>query len=176
VVNGRTVDDWGSEPAALARRRRHRVAVGCVAVGLVAVAPSVWWLTGLPKQPDWPDPYFMVRPLDLPPGLVLSIGLVSITLVVVGAATMAREVTAGVWPFGWCGVAVSLGLLSAYVGWTYRIATMEVTGANIGGGMLVFGLAPVAIATLLSALRFAERASERRQSPTRVRGRSRPTA
>lgn len=124
----------------MGHRSARAVSIG---VALVAVAPLAWWVSmAIPDEvPEERLEYadYALRPPDLSGDEKLTIGLISLTLVLGGATVLANGITSGRMRREWLGVLLPPAALAAYAGLTYRIGTAPVSGANIGFGMLALG-------------------------------------
>lgn len=133
-------------------------------VGVVACAPALWWLVDLtaPAEALGRDDYLVEQPA-LDDWSRNAIGIAGMAGAVMLLATLAAQWRSSSADRRWVGVIAPLGLLAAYVGSTYAIASRPSGGANIGGGVLVLGLLPVTLGSVLASATFASRI---RRGPT----------
>jgi hypothetical protein len=123
-----------------------------IGAGVASLAPAVWWIAGLiPNDVRPENADYLVRPLRLPFFVEPAIGLVSVLVAGFAARSLHRSVRGGELRREWWQVAVALSAIAAFVGFTYRIATAPVIGANIGGGALIFLAVPFSIGMLVWA-------------------------
>lgn len=129
---------------------RRVVQVIGVVTGLLMLAPLTWWLTEqLPDEFEGRDTGFadyLWEPPDLSDGDRRTIAIGSAVAVAAGAFVLIEGLRSGTIRRRWVGVVVPLAALSTYAGLTYSVATAPVTGANIGGGLLLligYALVPV---------------------------------
>lgn len=116
--------------------RRHRLAA--VAGVLIVVSPvAAWWLLGLAKESPTADPDYLVRPLSLSPLLRALFGWTGLVVFVAACVYLLRRLEQ-LLARRWGRSVLPLVLAGVVVGATYRIVTMAVIGANIGGGLAVF--------------------------------------
>ncbi|MEM7287277.1 MAG: hypothetical protein AAF480_13070 [Actinomycetota bacterium] len=121
-----------------------------LAASTAAVAPATWWISKpILGRSGGSDRMFV------PPGCLEvaehAVGAAAIMLVAMGVRLFEASVRAGVLRREWLQVFAPLGAAFAYLGATYRVATAPVSGANIGGALMVVGIGPVAIVCVLVA-------------------------
>lgn len=121
-----------------------------------ATAPAIWWLLGLfTRFSVITDPDYMIEPPAISARAEWIIGGSS-SLVATGGMAMVYALIRGrTWSIRWAGVVGPLFVGAAYAGLTYRAVTAPVIGANIGGGLLIFGAVPVALCLIVIAIVFA---------------------
>ena len=118
---------------------------------VVVAALATWFLMG-DRTVDIPDPDYFLGPVPSPPRAIeLLLGVVALGLV---GVLLARSNSHG-------GARSTLALLAmvmlgGYVGFTARVWTAGVGGANIGAGLLLFAAVPV-VPALLATWWFSSR-------------------
>lgn len=125
-----------------------RAIVGSALVaGVLAAAPAVWWLAGLlpDEDLDGAPPDHAITPPEIGATAELVIGLVAVVVLAAGAVALDRGTRGGLLSRGWARVAAAAALAAGYVGFTYRVGTEPVIGANIGYGMLMLGAIPLLV-------------------------------
>lgn len=121
-------------------------------VWLAAVFVAVAWWFGLAATDDSiRDPDFMWRPLDLGDGTKRALGLTASAAAVAGALVLHRSRRVGRASPTRVAVLVPAAAIAAYCGLAYATATAPTIGANIGGGLLVLGAVPFAVAMVVVA-------------------------
>jgi hypothetical protein len=152
------------------------------AVALVVAVPvATWWLVGDQTDPDFKrrlqadgdpairaglDPDYMFRPLDIAPATERTVGGVAVALVVAALVVLVGAWLTGRLHVGWWGVLGVLSLVGAGCGWGWRVMTAAVSGANIGGGLvLMFGV-PIGLGLVGVARWGARGLIAPRRSPT----------
>jgi hypothetical protein len=106
----------------------------CV-VGVLAAAAS-WW--GVGDQSEARDAYNrMIDPPRLAASTETTLGSAAATALVAVIVVMAVSTWRRRLDPSWWGVVAPVILLGIYAGWSYRIVTAAVHGANIGGGMVM---------------------------------------
>jgi hypothetical protein len=169
----------GADRAA-GRRPPWQAAMAAVAL-VVAVPVATWWLVGDQTDPDFKrrlqadgdpairaglDPDYMFRPLDIAPATERTVGGVAVALVVAALVVLVGAWLTGRLHVGWWGVLGVLSLVGAGCGWGWRVMTAAVSGANIGGGLvLMFGV-PIGLGLVGVALWGARGLIAPRRSPT----------
>lgn len=120
---------------------------------ILATPVATWWLVGDLSE-------------DAPPGALsysyappavggdvarwLGAGATAIALVALGvsaASTWRRSLNRAWWP-----VLLPLVGFGAFAGWSYRVVTAGVVGANIGAGLVIFALPVVAVSGVAGAV------------------------
>ena len=118
---------------------------------LVLVTPVVvWWIVGDVSEVSGPSADYLFRPPSVSAATETSLGVASHLCAVVSTAMLWRAHRRR--PFGRRRV-IAVGcllLVGAIAGYGYRVLTAGVSGANIGGGLIIL-LGPVIIAGLLIA-------------------------
>jgi hypothetical protein len=152
------------------------------AVALVVAVPvATWWLVGDQTDPDFKrrlqadgdpairagyDPDYMFRPFDIAPATERTVGVVGVVLMVAAVVVLVLAWLTGRLHKGWWGVLGVLSLVGAGCGYGWRVMTAAVSGANIGGGIvLVFGV-PIGLGLVGVALWGAWRLIAPQQPPT----------
>ena len=133
------------------RRCWRLVELVVVPLAILAVAPATWWVsTPVIGRASGDDRMFV------PPGWLVvvehAVGASAVMLVAAGVRMFVAQVEAGVLRRGWLQVLAPVGAAFAYFGATYRIAITPVSGANIGGGVLILGIGPVILACSIAAM------------------------
>lgn len=106
-------------------------------VFLVAVSGTAYWMVGLLR---WGDSYgadYLWRGWVLLDEHAQSIGVASMVVFVVAGSALLVAVRAGRLRAPLPAQSIVLTLLAAWLGFGYRVVTAPVTGANIGGGMVL---------------------------------------
>jgi hypothetical protein len=124
------------------------------AVLLVLATPvATWWLVGDLSEDAPPAALsysFAPPPVGGSVARWLGAGATAIALVALGvsaAGTWRRTLDRAWWP-----VLLPLVGLGAFAGWSYRVMTAGVVGANIGAGMVIFALPVVVISGVAGAI------------------------
>ena len=109
---------------------------------ILAAAPLAWALgTLVPDEKHIFNPDYMWSPPSISDRARGELGVSAALVVLVTVAVLARLVRRRVVAPGGFMPALPLAALSAYVGLTYSVATAPVSGANIGGSLMVmFGI------------------------------------
>ncbi|MEQ8842155.1 MAG: hypothetical protein RIB98_14325 [Acidimicrobiales bacterium] len=132
--------------------------VGLIALSVVAVAPLIWWMaSALPDDltaDQVRDADYLWAPPVLSAGQRHGIGIASLFVVVLAATVLVQGLRTDRFQPGWLRVVVPLAGVAAYAGVTYAVATEPVTGANIGGGLMILA-GFVLVPTLLGFAIFA---------------------
>ena len=124
---------------------------------VVALPVATWWAVGDLSEKGYDHLDYMVRPVPVPPVLEGVLGgfaavVVAASLVVLGVGrvrgSVPRSIDATVAPLCVAGV---------IVGWGWRVVTAGVIGANIGGGMVMLLVLPVAVVLVAAAVANAMR-------------------
>jgi hypothetical protein len=112
--------------------------------GILAMAPATWWLVGLLRGEITPGENLepLVSRPDISGGVELTIGLVSVAIIVIAIVVLRNIVGDGHLHREWLGVVYPLAALSGYAGMTYRLATAAFVGADVGAGVLLWLAAP----------------------------------
>ncbi len=127
-----------------------------ILAGAVATAPFTWWVLGMMTHfSDAASPDYLVQPLDMSEGTELLIGLSAMVLASAGGFLIAWSIRSHRWSIRWAGVLGPVFAAFGYAGATYRVITAPVTGANIGGGILILAAGPVALVLLGLLIVFA---------------------
>lgn len=147
---------------------RRLLAVTGTAALLVAGSVASWWLIGDQSSSVPPRTKLdhLVRPPEIPPAVERIAGVGGCVAVLAGVVSVQwaifRHGLARRWNLALAGV---LGC-AAFLGFAGRTVTAGVIGANIGAGLVMFVLAPIALLVALATiylewklLRRAERAS-----------------
>ena len=131
-------------------RVRH---VLIIAAGVTSLAPAVWWIVGWLPSEVAADYYadYLVRPLRLPAFLEPAIGLLSVLVAGFAASELHRCGRSGELRQEWLQVVAAFSAITTLGGLTYRIVTEPVSGANIGGGLLILFAMPFTAGMLLWA-------------------------
>ena len=110
----------------------------CGALVAFAVPVVVWWLVGdLSRiEPGGSDQIISFRGFDQ--GVEMAVGVVALVVLTVASLVLwiscARRLDRG-----WFGLLARLVAAGALLAVLVRIATAKTSGANIGGGMILFG-------------------------------------
>lgn len=130
----------------------HPALSGLVSALTLSSAVVAWWVVGDLSEPNLFAPDYMFKPPEISGGVEAAIGIVGcvvtagilITLVRARAIeTITRRQIVAVVPL------VSLGV---YVGFSSRVMTAAVSGANIGGGLSM--MAALVLVPLLAAVAY----------------------
>ncbi len=103
----------------------------------LATAPiTTWWLVGDLSESAYARDHMFEAP-KLTPGQELAIGVIATVLSVIPAAVVAAALAQR--RLRWVQVRPALPILVAgvFCGFSWRVTTARVSGANIGGGMLM---------------------------------------
>jgi hypothetical protein len=153
------------------------------AVALVVAMPvATWWLVGDLTEPDFKrrlqadgdpairaglDPDYMFRPFDIAPATERAAGVVAVVLVVAAFVVLLLAWRTGRLHVGWWGVLGVLSLVGAGCGWGWRVMTAAVSGANIGGAMVLYLGGPLGLGlVVVTLLEAVERLIAPQQPPT----------
>lgn len=176
-VNGRTGIGTDQAPG---RRPPWWAALAAVAL-VVAMPVATWWLVGDLTEPDFKrrlqpdgdqaigagyDPDYLFRPLDIAPATERAAGVVAVVLVVAAVVVLILGWRTGRLHVGWWGVLGVLSLVGAGCGWGWRVMTAGVSGANIGGAILLYLGGPIGLVLVGVALRRVWRLITPQQAPT----------
>ncbi len=126
-----------------------RTAAGAVLV--LAVPFAVAWVVGDLSETNDPRPDHVVRPPEIPAALELTVGALSVVLVIASTAVL-------VWSWrrerpepGLLSVLLPLVAVGAILGLAWRVITAAVIGANIGAGLVMLFGPPVVLVLILVA-------------------------
>jgi hypothetical protein len=112
----------------------------------VTLLPATWWISstlGLDGEEGGPD--YIVR---LPDGVEdekLAIGLIALAIAALGIAVLVYSIRAGLIRRRWLGVVIPISAMTTYLGFTLRIISTPVFGANIGGALLSSFAFPIVV-------------------------------
>lgn len=148
----------------------HQSLGGLVCALTLSSAVAAWWAVGDLSEPDLFAPDYMFEPPEISGGVEAAIGVVGclvtagilIALVRARAVeTITRRQIVAVVPV------VAIGV---YVGFSWRVMTAAVSGANIGGALLM--MAALVVVPLLAAVayRLWSGRSDRAPEPETSRG------
>lgn len=132
----------------------RRIRTPLAAVSLVAAAPvAVWGLWGQQNEPGVPPSEldYAYRPWDLPPGLDTALGWGALVIMLAAAAILAGGTARRRLDARWWSVLAPLVVVGVAAGSGQRVLTAGVIGANIGAGITLLLVAPVAAALVLWA-------------------------
>lgn len=118
-----------------------------VMTGLGAMVPAVWWLAWPLGQNGGGDDRMFVPPARVEAAEHV-IGACAVLAVGAAVRLLHALVTSGRLRMIWIDVLTPLAFAAAYAGLTYRIATAPVSGANIGGALMVVAAVPITIMCL----------------------------
>ncbi|HEV8649751.1 MAG TPA: hypothetical protein VG276_10190 [Actinomycetes bacterium] len=171
--------------------RRPPLWAAAAAVALVVAMPvATWWLVGDQTDPDFKrrlqadgdpairaglDPDYMFRPFDIAPATERAVGVVAVVLVVAAVIVLTLASLTGRLHVGWWGVLGVLSLVGAGCGSGWRVMTAAVSGANIGGGIVLMLGGPIGLGLVGVALWGARWRIAPRQAPTTGGGSSSAT-
>jgi hypothetical protein len=135
----------------LPRMRRSQLLAAALLI--VATPLATWWVVGDVSE-DAP-PAALSYSFDPPPlgsaaSLVLGAGatvVAVVSLTLLGSATW-RNTLDRVW---WL-VLLPLVALGVFAGWSYRVMTAGIIGANIGAGFVILALPVAAVSSVTTAL------------------------
>lgn len=117
-----------------------------IASGAIALAPAVWWVAGaVPSGVDPDRADYLMQPPQLGTVAVAAIGIGATALVLVATPMLWRAVHTGRARRHWLQIVGAVALFAGYLGLTYRFVTTPVIGANIGGGLMILGILPIAV-------------------------------
>jgi hypothetical protein len=168
----------GTDQAA-GRRLPWWAAVAAVAL-VVAMPVATWWRVGDLTDSDFKrrlqadgdpairagyDPDYMFRPFDIAPATERTAGVVAVVLVVAAVVVLFLASLTGRLHGGWWAVFGPLSLVGAGCGWGWRVMTAAVSGANIGGGLVLYLGGPIGLGLIGVALWAAWRLIAPQQPP-----------
>jgi len=105
--------------------------------GLVLLMPVVtWWLVGDVSEDPVRFTDYMLRPFDLTTAQQSTAGWAGLALMVLAMMALSWGTRQGSTRRSDLGVVAPLLLAGVYVGFTHRVMTAGVVGANIGGSIL----------------------------------------
>lgn len=131
------------------RSRRYLAALVVALVGLPALA----WVVGLvERERSTADSDFMWQPLDIGDNTRLALGLGATTLAAVAIVIFWRWFKAGDITRTVMIVLTASGAIAAYGAMMYAVGTAPVTGANIGGGLMLLAAGPFVVITIAVAV------------------------
>jgi hypothetical protein len=111
--------------------------VGALAVAPLAWAMTVWTMTTFSTPVDAKSASYMVRPLTTSDTVRTVVFVTCAVVVVAAVVVLLRATTSGEVSRPWRGVVFATGVLACCYGLAYAVVTAPVTGANIGGGLLI---------------------------------------
>jgi hypothetical protein len=134
--------------------------VGLALAALPGAAAAAYWLVGDLSEPAPPPGLlgldYAVRPPAVPGALVAVAGSLGLLLTVVALARLRRHPARP--------ALVRLAVAGVLLGWSYRVATAGVIGANIGYGLVLLIVRPLLLVLLVSAaVQLVRRRPERHQ-------------
>lgn len=139
----------------MAAMTRSRALILAAIVPVMAVATPVvtWWGVGdLSVRGFGTDLDHAVRPPHWSAAAQTAAGVTALVLLVAGLAVLGVGARRR-WFLGqWCLVVALLMAAGALTGWSGRVVTAGVIGANIGVGIAVFFCAPIVLGLILTAL------------------------
>src|SRR5262245_52600903 len=110
---------------------RTRILAALAAAAVVLGAPvATWWAVGDLSETTR-DPDYLMRPLDLPPGVEATLVVAALAFVVVGVAVLFRLVRTKQLDRRWLNPIALLATAGALTGFGWRVLTAGVVGANI---------------------------------------------
>ncbi len=123
-----------------------------IVIGLVACVPLAACIARLVSTSHVSpvDADYLYRPLGWSPAARTVVGVVSLVLVLGAAALVLRCRSTS--RLALPGVLAPLASASAFLGLTYHVVTAPVIGANIGGGLMLFAVAPFLVAMIIIAV------------------------
>jgi hypothetical protein len=158
----------GTDQAA-GRRPPWWAALAAVAL-VVAMPVATWWLVGDLTEDSairaGYDPDYLFRPFDIAPATERAAGVVAVVLVVAAVVVLPLAWRTGRLHAGWWAVLGMLSLVGAGCGWGWRVMTAGVSGANIGGAIVLYLGGPIGLGLVWVALRRAWRLITPQQPPT----------
>jgi hypothetical protein len=128
-------------------RRRAWCALAVAVSSLLAAPVATWWLVGDQSEPGGDD--YLFKPPRLSAGSVRAAGLVALVIVVLGVILLARSTSNGRVASTWWYVEVPIVVAGIVTGYSLRVMTAAVGGANIGGGLALYAL-PVFLFVVLA--------------------------
>ncbi|WP_433789410.1 hypothetical protein [Actinoplanes sp. CA-252034] len=102
-----------------------------------------------------------IPPVTLGPTGDLVLGIGACALVLVSLGVLVRESVAGRIRRAWWSVLAQLMALAVIVGFSWRVMTAGGIGANIGEGLVVMFLGPIALGLMIGACVQADRLIQR---------------
>ncbi|WP_305782435.1 hypothetical protein [Symbioplanes lichenis] len=129
-----------------------RFTVGTLGIGAFTVVNATvawWWIGPQGAVPAGPEAGYAVRPPQIAPGVEAAAGVFGLllavaTVAVLGWATVTRRIS----PRWWL-VVPAVAVAGGTIGLIGRAVTAPVAGANLGAGLAVLVLGPIAVALLL---------------------------
>jgi hypothetical protein len=115
-------------------RRLHVIAAMAV---VVLASPVLAWFAVGDTSEAVPNPDYMFRPPSLSTTQELALGATAFALGAAAAVVVVSALRSGVVALGELAPAVPLLLAGAFLGLAARIVTAGVSGANIGGGLVI---------------------------------------
>ena len=112
----------------------------------VAALPAAWWLIG-DQSSDMPPGAkldYYLGPWRFPAALETTAGVLGLLIAVVAVAVLLHAGRSGTWDPRWQTVVSTLTVVTVLLAVGLRILTAGGIGANIGAGMALLGLFPIA--------------------------------
>ncbi|MGB3736266.1 MAG: hypothetical protein WA964_15005 [Ilumatobacter sp.] len=112
---------------------------GCVIATGAAAAAIAWWLVGDVSEPGLFSPDHIIESPDVSPITEALIGVVGVIAASIALLVLWRGRRAAVITRRQLSAVVPIAGLGAFAGFTLRVVTAGVSGANIGAGLLMMG-------------------------------------
>jgi hypothetical protein len=122
-----------------------------VVVVLLTSASTAWWLVGDLSETTTGSVTHIVAPPDISSGAALAIGLGSLLIGGIAAASMLFAPAMGRREPGWRLVVALVVVVGIIVGYGWRVLTAGTAGANQGAGLIVLAGVPVVLGLLATA-------------------------
>lgn len=124
--------------------RSRWVVASAGVVAVLAMPIATWWIVGDQSTTEnLPD--YIVEPPAVSADTALAFGLVATVLLVASVATLLGASHARRLDRSWWGVLLPLLGAGFVVGYSVRVVTAGVIGANIGGGMAIMFGGPLVV-------------------------------
>jgi hypothetical protein len=127
---------------------RSRSALVAGALMVLAMPVASWWVIGDQSEPI-EDPDYAFRPLDISPGTERAAGLIALFVVLFSGAFFLFVAGRHQMMPGALTVLGPLLLAGVVVGYSWRIMTAGVGGANIGAGFALFFGPPIVLTLVI---------------------------
>jgi len=162
--SGSTWTDWVADSAdAFRQARRPRrsfepsrspLALALVVAASVSTLLTVWWLVGdLTEHNRSYDVDYLVRVPHVPAAATTFIGVIALAMLVATATALVAVVMRHRISAAWAPPATALVAAGALLALVERSVTAGSVGANIGGGMALLFMTPIAAALCWFAVR-----------------------
>jgi hypothetical protein len=125
------------------------------AAGLVLATPvAAWWIVGPQDSAGFApaDLDYAIRPFRITPAAERAVGAGSVVLAVVTALLLGWATLRRRFDPRWWRVLGALLIVGVLIGWSWRVLTAGVIGANIGAGMVILLIGPLVVFLLAFAV------------------------